>query len=112
MSFSSVVKSKEMDEPYRHRSMKLVQTLFEGISEDTERLTLEHILGKINPADALTKSRTAENLVSLYEACGLVEDPMVLDHVKPCEDDRKKVSFKLETDKVFESDENVGVLYT
>ena len=58
-----------------------------------ERLTLEHIPGKINPADALTKSPTAENFVSLYEACGLVEEPIVLDHVKPCEDDRKKVSF-------------------
>ena len=119
----------------------LVQTLFEGIPEDTEtgryllraysdsksalsiaqmntllrkvrrvelraaflqqlvakeRLTLERIPGKINPA--LTKSPTPENLVSLYEACGLVEEPMVLDRVKPCEDDRKKVSFKLETE--------------
>ena len=63
-----------------------------------ERPTLEHISGKINPADALTKSPTPENLVSLYEACGLVEEPMVLDHMKPCESDRRKVSFKLETE--------------
>ena len=63
-----------------------------------ERLTLEHIPGKINPADALTKSPTPENLVSLYEACGLVEEPMALDHMKSCESDRKKVSFKLETE--------------
>ena len=121
----------------------LVQTLFEGIPEDTEtgryllraysdsesalsiaqmntllrklrrielraaflqqlvakeRLTLEHIPGKINPADALTKSPTPENLVSLYEACGLVEEPMALDHMKSCGSDRKKVSFKLETE--------------
>ena len=121
----------------------LVQTLFEGIPEDTEtgryllraysdsesalsiaqmntllrkvrhielraaflqqlvakeRLTLEHIPGKINPADARTKSPTPENLVSLYEACGLVEEPMALDHMKSCGSDRKKVSFKLETE--------------
>ena len=121
----------------------LVQTLFEGIPEDTEtgryllraysdsesalsiaqmntllrkvrrielraaflqqlvakeRLTLEHISGKINPADALTKSPTMENLVSLYEACGLVEEPMALDHLKSCGSDCKKVSFKLETE--------------
>ena len=63
-----------------------------------ERLTLEHIPGKINPADALTKSPTPENLGSLYEACGLVEEPVVLDHMKPCESDREKVSFKLETE--------------
>ena len=121
----------------------LVQTLFEGIPEDTEtgryllraysdsesalsiaqmntllrkvrhfelraaflqqlvakeRLTLEHIPGKINPADALTKSPTPENLVSMYEACGLVEEPMAWDHMKSCGSERKKVSFKLETE--------------
>ena len=59
---------------------------------------MEHIPGKINPADALTKSPTPENLVSLYEACGLVEEPMALDHMKSCGSDRKKVSFKLETE--------------
>ena len=39
------------------------------------RFTLSHIPGVTNPADALTKSPTPENLVSLYEACGLVEEP-------------------------------------
>ena len=56
-----------------------------------ECLRLEHSPGKINPADALTKSPTPENLVSLYKACGLVEEPMVLEYVKPFEGDRKKV---------------------
>ena len=40
-----------------------------------ERLTLEYIPGKLNPADALTKSPTAENLVSLCEAAGLINEP-------------------------------------
>ena len=40
-----------------------------------ERLTLEYIPGKLNPADALTKSPTAENLVSLCEAAGLITEP-------------------------------------
>ena len=40
-----------------------------------ERLTLEYIPGKLNPADALTKSPTAENVVSLCEAAGLINEP-------------------------------------
>ena len=39
------------------------------------RFTIEHIPGAINPADALTKSPTNESLVSLYDACGLVDEP-------------------------------------
>ena len=63
-----------------------------------KRLTLEPVPGKINPADALTKSSTPENLVSLYEAWSCGRESMVLDRMKPCESDRKKVSFKLETE--------------
>ena len=42
---------------------------------DEERLTLEYIPGKLNPADALTKSPAAENLVSLCGAAGLIIEP-------------------------------------
>ena len=38
-------------------------------------MTLEYIPGKLNPADALTKSPTAENLLSLCEASGLISEP-------------------------------------
>ncbi|CAE7353523.1 unnamed protein product [Symbiodinium sp. CCMP2456] len=43
------------------------------------RFTLEHIPGTINPADALTKSPTNENLASLYDSCGLVDEPKAWD---------------------------------
>ncbi|CAE7695720.1 unnamed protein product [Symbiodinium pilosum] len=51
--------------------------LLKKVGNEAELCALTEIAkeGVTNPADALTKSPTPENLVSLYEACGLVEEP-------------------------------------
>ena len=77
-----------------------------------ERLVLAHIPGTMNPADALTKSPTPENLVSLYEACGLVDEPLETSKAQQLEEasvevpetsvlsspETKHVSFELENE--------------
>ena len=68
------------------------------------RFIIEHIPGAINPADALTKSPTIESLASLYDCCGLVDEPQNWERENP------KVSFQYDEPNSSESVSSTSVV--
>ena len=68
------------------------------------RFIVEHIPGAINPADALTKSPTIESLASLYDGCGLVDEPQNWERENP------KVSFQYDEPSSSESVSSTSVV--